>query len=93
MRRSLDWRPCRRCQPLQNNTDGKGQSYGTHENYLMSRRTPFLDIVKHLTPFFVVRQILCGAGRVGIGVDSRTNGFQLAQRSDFFETEWDSRPR
>mgnify|MGYP003599060044 FL=1 len=70
-----------------NNTDGKGQSYGTHENYLMSRRTPFLDIVKHLTPFFVVRQILCGAGRVGIGVDSRTNGFQLAQRSDFFETE------
>ena len=53
----------------------------------MSRRTPFLDIVKHPTPFFVVRQILCGAGRVGIGVDSRTNGFQLAQRSDFFETE------
>ena len=70
-----------------NNTDGKGQSYGTHENYLMSRRTPFLDIVKHLTPFFVVRQVMCGAGRVGIGVDSRTNGFQLAQRSDFFECE------
>ena len=59
----------------------------------MSRRTPFLDIVKHLTPFFVVRQILCGAGRVGIGVDSRTNGFQLAQRSDFFETEVGLGPR
>ena len=70
-----------------NNTDGKGQSYGTHENYLMSRRTPFLEIVKHLTPFFVVRQVMCGAGRVGLGVDSRTNGYQLAQRSDFFECE------
>jgi proteasome accessory factor A len=70
-----------------NNTDGKGASYGTHENYLMSRRTPFLEVVKHLMPFFVVRQIMCGAGRVGIGVDSRRNGFQLAQRSDFFECE------
>ncbi len=70
-----------------NNTDGKGSSYGTHENYLMSRRTPFLDIVKHLTPFFVVRQVICGAGRVGIGTDSRRNGYQLAQRSDFFECE------
>src|SRR6188768_3067031 len=31
-----------------NNTDGKGSSYGTHENYLMSRATPFADIVRHL---------------------------------------------
>ena len=47
------------------NTDGKGQSYGTHENYLMRRSTPFADIVRHLTPFFVSRQVICGAGRVG----------------------------
>ncbi|MDT0215135.1 depupylase/deamidase Dop [Rothia sp. ARF10] len=70
-----------------NNTDGKGASYGTHENYLMSRRTPFARIISQLTPFFVVRQVMCGSGRVGIGVDSRTPGYQLAQRSDFFETE------
>ncbi len=70
-----------------NNTDGKGASYGTHENYLMSRATPFARIVRDLTPFFVVRQVMCGSGRVGIGVDSRVNGFQLAQRSDFFECE------
>ena len=70
-----------------NNSDGKGASYGTHENYLMSRRTPFADIVAHLVPFFVVRQVMCGSGRVGIGVDSRTPGFQIAQRSDFFEVE------
>ena len=31
-----------------NNTDGKGASYGTHENYLMRRETPFADIVRHL---------------------------------------------
>src|SRR3954471_1202344 len=30
-----------------NNTDGKGASYGTHENYLMARSTPFASIVRH----------------------------------------------
>src|ERR687898_2139678 len=28
-----------------NNSDGKGNSYGTHENYLVDRATPFGDIV------------------------------------------------
>ncbi|MEO7752613.1 MAG: depupylase/deamidase Dop [Terracoccus sp.] len=70
-----------------NNADGKGQSYGTHENYLMPRRTVFSDIVRHLVPFFVTRQVVCGAGRVGLGVDSRGAGYQISQRSDFFETE------
>ena len=54
-----------------NNTDNKGASYGAHENYLMRRSTPFADIVRHLTPFFVSRQVVCGAGRVGIGQDGR----------------------
>jgi proteasome accessory factor A len=70
-----------------NNTDGKGASYGTHENYLMRRETPFQRIIAQLTPFFVVRQVMCGSGRVGIGVESRTPGYQIAQRSDFFEAE------
>src|SRR6476619_1728365 len=70
-----------------NNTDGQGASYGTHENYLMRRETPFGDIVRHLIPFFVARQVMCGAGRVGIGQDSTSSGFQIAQRSDFFEVE------
>jgi len=77
-------------QPIQlykNNTDNKGASYGTHENYLMRRETPFADIVRHLTPFFVSRQVVCGAGRVGIGQDGRTHGFQISQRADFFEVE------
>jgi proteasome accessory factor PafA2 len=70
-----------------NNTDNKGASYGTHENYLMRRETPFADIVRHLTPFFVSRQVVCGQGRVGLGQHGRDHGFQLSQRADFFEVE------
>jgi proteasome accessory factor PafA2 len=70
-----------------NNTDNKGASYGAHENYLMARATPFADIVTYLTPFFVTRQIVCGAGRVGIGQDGGAAGFQISQRADFFEVE------
>jgi proteasome accessory factor A len=43
--------------------------------------------VRHLTPFFVSRQVVTGAGRVGTGQDGRGEGFQLSQRSDFFEVE------
>lgn len=70
-----------------NNTDNKGASYGAHENYLMSRSTPFGRIVRDLTPFFVSRQVVCGAGRVGIGQQGREHGFQISQRADFFEVE------
>lgn len=70
-----------------NNTDNKGASYGAHENYLMARSTPFSDIVRHITPFFVSRQVICGAGRVGIGQDGSTHGFQVSQRADYFEVE------
>jgi proteasome accessory factor A len=74
-------------QLYKNNTDNKGVSYGCHENYLMARSTPFAEIVRHLTPFFVSRQVFAGAGRVGTGQDGRGNGFQISQRADFFEVE------
>jgi proteasome accessory factor A len=77
-------------QPLQlykNNTDNKGASYGCHENYLMARATPFAEIVRHLTPFFVSRQVFAGAGRVGMGQDGRGSGYQISQRADYFEVE------
>ena len=76
-----------RIQLYKNNTDNKGASYGSHENYLMRRQTPFADIVAHLTPFFVTRQIFTGAGRVGIGQDGTGSGFQISSRADFFEVE------
>src|SRR5215207_4180926 len=74
-------------QLYKNNTDGKGASYGSHENYLMDRKTPFIDIIRGLVPFFVTRQVFAGAGRVGIGTEGRAQGFQLSQRADFFEVE------
>ena len=74
-------------QLYKNNTDNKGVSYGAHENFLMRRQTPFASIVAHVTPFFVSRQVVAGAGRVGIGQDGRQAGFQLSQRADFFEVE------
>ncbi|WP_284978514.1 depupylase/deamidase Dop [Arthrobacter sp. fls2-241-R2A-200] len=70
-----------------NNTDNKAVSYGSHENYLMPRSVPFGDIIRGLTPFFVSRQIVCGAGRVGLGQDSSMAGYQISQRADFFEAE------
>ncbi len=69
-----------------NNTDGKGSSYGFHENYLLSRATPFSRVVNDLTGFFVARPLLCGAGRVGIGQFSEAPGYQISSRADFFET-------
>lgn len=68
-----------------NNTDSKGASYGTHENYLVDRAVEFDRIVEGLTPFFVTRQILCGSGRVGIGQEASVPGFQISSRADFFE--------
>src|SRR3712207_5798897 len=53
----------------------------------MDRRTPFLDIIRGLIPFFVTRQVFAGSGRVGIGTEGRMHGFQLSQRADFFEVE------
>jgi proteasome accessory factor PafA2 len=73
-----------------NNSDGKGNSYGCHENYLMSRETPFGRIASQITPHFVTRQIYCGAGKVGTEQPNRQPGdvaYQLSQRADFFEEE------
>ena len=70
-----------------NNSDGKGNSYGCHENYLMDRKTPFPQIVRHLTPFFVTRQVFTGAGKVGAEDGSTGVDYQISQRADFFEVE------
>jgi Pup amidohydrolase len=82
--------PGERIAVYKNNSDGKGNSYGCHENYLVDRVTPFARIVRDLTPFFVSRQIFTGAGKVGVeGGRAETVDvpFQLSQRTDFFEAE------
>ncbi len=72
-----------------NNSDGKGNSYGCHENYLVDRALPFGRIVAEVTPHFITRQIFCGAGKVGseIGFSAEEVPFQISQRADFFEEE------
>jgi proteasome accessory factor A len=70
-----------------NNVDGKGATYGTHENFLVDRAVPFTDLASRITPFLVTRQVFTGAGRVGIGQRGETPGFQLSQRADYMEAE------
>jgi proteasome accessory factor A len=70
-----------------NNSDGKGNSYGAHENYLLSRETPFGDVIRYATTFLVTRQIFTGAGKVGSENDRPDIEYQITQRADFFEEE------
>lgn len=74
-------------QVFKNNTDYSGHSYGTHDNYLFPRSTPFDLLVKGLLPFLVTRQLYAGAGKVGSENPKTADykGLQLAQRSDFIE--------
>jgi proteasome accessory factor A len=73
-----------------NNSDGKGNSYGCHENYLVDRKVPFGALARSVMPHFVTRQVFLGAGKVG--AENRRDGervpeFQISQRADFFEEE------
>jgi len=71
-----------------NNSDGKGNSYGCHENYLMDRAVPFAKVAAAVVPHFVTRQIFTGAGKVGTetpALDKTKVTFQISQRAEFFE--------
>jgi proteasome accessory factor A len=68
-----------------NNSDGKGNSYGYHENYLVARSVPFEKIVRVLTPFLVTRPIFAGAGKVGAENQTSPAEYQISQRADFIE--------
>lgn len=68
-----------------NNSDGKGNSYGCHENYQTLREVPFEHLAEVLAAFLVTRQVLCGAGKVGAENGSSRTTYQISQRADFFE--------
>jgi proteasome accessory factor A len=77
-------------QLYKNNTDFHGHSYGCHDNYLVARTIPFSALVSGLLPFLASRQVIAGAGKVG--VEAQESGFvpglyQISQRADFMETE------
>jgi Pup amidohydrolase len=73
-----------------NNTDFHGHSYGCHDNYLVPRAIRFEALVQGLLPFLVSRQVIAGAGKVGIEAQDeqgRPGHYQLSQRADFMETD------
>jgi proteasome accessory factor A len=73
----------RKVDVYKNNTDFHGASWGTHENYLVSRSIPFADLANCIIPMLIARQVLTGSGKVG----SESGGpvrYQLSQRADFF---------
>ena len=49
---------------FKNNTDSAGNSYGCHENFLITRHGRFSDVAEVLVPFLISRQLICGAGKV-----------------------------
>jgi proteasome accessory factor A len=65
---------------FKNNTDSAGNSYGCHENYLVSRQGDFQRIIDTLIPFFVTRQVFAGAGK--LLQTARGTVFCLAQRAE-----------
>ncbi len=69
---------------LKNNVDSRGNSYGCHENYLVSRRGQLSRITDTLIPFLITRQIVTGAGRLHVVGERAT--YQVSQRADHI---WD----
>ncbi|SDT14806.1 Pup--protein ligase [Microlunatus soli] len=70
---------------FKNNTDSHGNSYGCHENYLISRIGDFSKITDVLVPFLVSRQLICGAGKVLTTV--RGAEYSVSQRAEHI---WES---
>ena len=71
-----------------NNSDGKGNSYGCHENYMMDRAVPFAKVIDGVVPHFVSRTLFTGSGKVGCetpALDADTVEYQISQRAEFFE--------
>ncbi len=71
-----------------NNSDGKGNSYGCHENYMMDRAIPFARVIDGVVPHFVSRTIFTGSGKVGVetaALEADKVPFQISQRAEFFE--------
>ncbi|GAB3188858.1 Pup--protein ligase [Nesterenkonia suensis] len=67
---------------LKNNIDSQGNSYGSHENYLIPRTTHFRRLSTVLLPFLVTRQIIAGAGRIAPAAEGQAAHFAFSQRAD-----------
>lgn len=61
---------------FKNNVDSRGNSYGAHENYLISRELALKPFGQQLLPFLITRQLICGAGKIA------GDKFVISQRAD-----------
>lgn len=61
---------------FKNNVDSRGNSYGAHENYLISRELALKSFGQQLLPFLITRQLICGAGKIA------GDKFVISQRAD-----------
>lgn len=82
----------RKIQVLVNNSDGQGNSYGSHMNFLISRRC-FDNIFERklhhmlfLASYLASSTVFAGAGKVGSEAGNAPVDFQLSQRADFYKT-------
>lgn len=66
---------------FKNNVDSAGNSYGCHENYLISRHMVLKDLGKALIAFMITRQLICGAGVIAPATADRPARFLLSQRA------------
>jgi len=82
----------RRLQVLVNNSDGLGNSYGSHLDFLISRRAwdnIFRWKLHHmlwLAAYQASSIVFTGQGKVGSENGAPDVRYQLSQRADFFET-------
>lgn len=67
---------------FKNNLDSHGNSYGCHENYLISRSMVLRAIGRALEPLMVTRQLVCGAGHIERETAEHPAQFVLSQRAD-----------
>jgi len=81
-----------RLQVLVNNSDGMGNSYGSHMNFMVTRRC-WDDMFHHklhhmlyLASYLTSSIVFTGAGKVGSENGREPVPYQIAQRADFFET-------
>jgi Pup amidohydrolase len=82
----------RQIQVLVNNRDGKGNSYGSHLDFLITRRAwdnifcRRMHYLLYLAAYQVSSIVFTGQGKVGAENGQPPAAFQLSQRADFCET-------
>lgn len=81
----------KKIQVLVNNSDGQGNSYGSHLNFLVTRRAwenifrRKIHYMLYLAAFQASSIVYTGQGKVGSENGAKQVSFQLSQRADFFE--------